>query len=52
MRCVDIPITIPDGDVIVLDKYLGKGLQADETELPEDAPGEWAATSGKSGSLS
>lgn len=36
----DIPIIFPDGDVIVLDQYLGKGLQPNEKELPEDAPGE------------
>ncbi|KAI0249448.1 ubiquitin carboxyl-terminal hydrolase 14 [Lactifluus subvellereus] len=35
---LDIPIVLPDGDVIVLDPYLGKGLQPDETELPDDAP--------------
>lgn len=34
----DIPIIFPDDDVIVLDQYLGKGLQPNETELPEDAP--------------
>lgn len=40
MRQKDIPVIFPDGDVIVLDQYLGKGLQPNETELPEDAPGE------------
>ncbi len=37
---IDMPIIFPDGDVIVLDQYLGKGLQPNETGLPEDAPGE------------
>jgi len=36
----DVPIILPDGDCIVLDQYLGKGLQPGETQLPEDAPGE------------
>jgi hypothetical protein len=40
MREKDIPVIFPDGDVIVLDQYLGKGLQPNETEFPEDAPGE------------
>jgi ubiquitin carboxyl-terminal hydrolase 5/13 len=40
MRQKDIPVIFPDGDVIVLDEYLGRGLQPNETELPEDAPGE------------
>lgn len=40
MYYLDIPIVLPDGDVIVLDQYLGKGLQPEETELREDAPGE------------
>jgi ubiquitin carboxyl-terminal hydrolase 5/13 len=39
MRQKDIPILFPDGDVIVLDQYHGKGLQPSETELPEDASG-------------
>ncbi|KAH9959709.1 ubiquitin carboxyl-terminal hydrolase 14 [Russula compacta] len=34
---LDIPIILPDDDTIVLDQYLGKGLQPGETELPEDA---------------
>ncbi|KAI9452342.1 ubiquitin carboxyl-terminal hydrolase 14 [Russula earlei] len=37
---LDVPILLPDGDTIVLDQYLGKGLQTGETELPEDAPAE------------
>jgi hypothetical protein len=40
MRRKDIPVIFPDDDVIVLDQYLGKGLQPNETELPGDAPGE------------
>jgi hypothetical protein len=36
----DIPVIFPDGDVIVLDQYLGKGLQSNEIELPGDAQGE------------
>jgi ubiquitin carboxyl-terminal hydrolase 5/13 len=40
MHQKDIPVIFPDGDVIVLDQYLGKGLQPNERELPEDAPGE------------
>ena len=40
MHYTDVPIILPDGDSIVLDQYLGKGLQPGETQLPEDAPGE------------
>ena len=40
MRQKDIPVIFLDGDVIALDQYLGKGLQPNETELPEDASGE------------
>jgi ubiquitin carboxyl-terminal hydrolase 5/13 len=35
-----VPIILPDGDSIVLDQYLGKGLQPGESQLPEDAQGE------------
>ena len=40
MCYTDVPLILPDGDSIVLDQYLGKGLQTGETQLPEDAPGE------------
>lgn len=30
----DIPIILPEGD-LVLDKYVGKGLQAGEVEIPD-----------------
>ncbi|KAI0292227.1 ubiquitinyl hydrolase [Multifurca ochricompacta] len=33
---LDIPIVLSDGDVIVLDQHLGKGLQPGETELPDN----------------
>ncbi|KAI0055329.1 ubiquitin carboxyl-terminal hydrolase 14 [Artomyces pyxidatus] len=39
---LDIPLILPTDDILELDKYLGKGLQPDETELPNDeaaAPG-------------
>jgi ubiquitin carboxyl-terminal hydrolase 5/13 len=37
---LDIPIILPDGDVLTFDEqHLGKGLQPDETELQDDAPG-------------
>ncbi|KAG6333444.1 hypothetical protein ID866_5646 [Astraeus odoratus] len=32
---LDIPVILPEGDVLVLDKYLGHGLQPGEVELPE-----------------
>jgi hypothetical protein len=35
----DVPVVLPDGDIVTLDQYLGKGLQPDETELPNDVPG-------------
>jgi ubiquitin carboxyl-terminal hydrolase 5/13 len=36
----DIPIILPEGDVLTFDQqHLGKGLQPDETELQDDAPG-------------
>jgi ubiquitin carboxyl-terminal hydrolase 5/13 len=36
---LDIPINLPPSDTLSLDKYIGKGLQATEVELPEDKPG-------------
>jgi len=37
---LDIPIILPEGDVLTFDQqHLGKGLQPDETELQDDAPG-------------
>ncbi|KAI0716151.1 ubiquitinyl hydrolase [Cerioporus squamosus] len=39
---LDIPIILPEGDVLQLDEYVGRGLQPGETELPNDeaaAPG-------------
>lgn len=37
---LDIPINLPPLDALRLDKYIGKGLQATEVELPEDKSGE------------
>jgi len=34
---LDIPVLIPPSDILVLDQYVGHGLQSGETELPEDA---------------
>ncbi|CDO69813.1 hypothetical protein BN946_scf184803.g11 [Trametes cinnabarina] len=39
---LDIPVILPESDELQLDEYLGRGLQPDETELPNDeaaAPG-------------
>ena len=36
---LDIPISLPPSDILILDKYVGKGLQDTEVELPEDKPG-------------
>ncbi|TFK84594.1 ubiquitin carboxyl-terminal hydrolase 14 [Polyporus arcularius HHB13444] len=33
---LDIPIILPEDDVLQLDEYLGRGLQPGETELPND----------------
>ncbi|KAL0069328.1 ubiquitin C-terminal hydrolase Ubp14 [Marasmius tenuissimus] len=34
---LDIPVVLPSDDLLIFDyKYLGKGLQPEETELPED----------------
>ena len=30
----DIPLILPASDELVLDKYISRGLQPDETELP------------------
>ena len=39
-RCfADIPVILPEDDVLQLDEYLGRGLQPGETELPKDEPG-------------
>ncbi|KAG8221718.1 hypothetical protein J3R82DRAFT_2006 [Butyriboletus roseoflavus] len=35
---LDIPIILPEGD-LVLDQYIGKGLQAGEEELPDGSSG-------------
>ena len=36
----DIPIVLPEGDVLTFDQqHLGNGLQLDETELQDEAPG-------------
>ena len=36
----DIPIILPEGDVLTFDQqHLGNGLQPDETELQDEAPG-------------
>ena len=36
---LDIPINLPPSDTLILDKYIGRGLQATEVELPEGEPG-------------
>ena len=36
---VDIPVILPEDDTLLLDEYLGRGLQPGETELPKDEPG-------------
>ncbi|KAH9055282.1 ubiquitin carboxyl-terminal hydrolase 14 [Lactarius vividus] len=37
---LDIPIVLPDGDVLTFDQqHLGRGLQPGETELQDNAPG-------------
>ena len=36
---LDISINLPPSDALSLDKYIGKGLQATEVELPEDKSG-------------
>ena len=36
---LDIPINLPPSDTLILDKYIGKGLQDTEVELPGDKPG-------------
>ncbi|CAL1697115.1 unnamed protein product [Somion occarium] len=33
---LDIPVILPEDDIIQLDEYLGTGLQANEVALPED----------------
>ncbi|THH03651.1 hypothetical protein EW145_g6112 [Phellinidium pouzarii] len=34
---LDIPLILPTGDELVLDSYLGQGLQPGETEFPDDS---------------
>ncbi|KAH8091347.1 ubiquitin carboxyl-terminal hydrolase 14 [Cristinia sonorae] len=36
---LDIPVILPSDDILHLDEFLGGGLQANETALPEDSPG-------------
>lgn len=36
---LDIPINLPPSDVLSMDRYIGKGLQDTEVELPGDEPG-------------
>ena len=36
---VDIPVILPEDDVLQLDEYVGHGLQPGETELPNDGAG-------------
>ena len=38
-ECADIPIILPEDDIIVLDEYVGRGLQPGEEELPNDEAG-------------
>ncbi|QRW15287.1 ubiquitin carboxyl-terminal hydrolase [Ceratobasidium sp. AG-Ba] len=35
---LDVPVLLPEDDVLSLDKHLGHGLQPDEVELPDDKP--------------
>lgn len=35
---LDIPVILPEDEVLQLDEYLGRGLQPGETELPKDEP--------------
>ena len=42
---VDVPVVLPEADVLVLDGYKGNGLREGEVALPEDAaaaPGQWS----------
>lgn len=40
MTCTDIPLILPEGDVLEFgEKHIGKGLASGEEELPEDKPG-------------
>jgi ubiquitin carboxyl-terminal hydrolase 5/13 len=39
MSSSDIPLVLPEDDILQLDDYLGHGLQPGETELPEDQAG-------------
>ena len=44
MLCdLDIPVILPEGDVLQLDEYVGRGLQPGETELPNDEAGAYAS---------
>ncbi|KAI0089709.1 ubiquitin carboxyl-terminal hydrolase 14 [Irpex rosettiformis] len=35
---LDIPVILPEDDTLELDKYLGRGVQPGEVELPDDQP--------------
>ncbi|KAG9126310.1 hypothetical protein FRC07_003965 [Ceratobasidium sp. 392] len=35
---LDVPVLLPEDDILALDKHLGHGLQTDEVELPDDKP--------------
>lgn len=35
--CPDIPVILPQDNILTLDKYLGKGLQPNEEPLPDEA---------------
>ncbi|KAF8610742.1 ubiquitinyl hydrolase [Ceratobasidium sp. AG-I] len=35
---LDVPVQLPEDDILTLDKHLGHGLQPDEVELPNDKP--------------
>lgn len=36
---LDIPVLLPEDDILQLDDYIGRGLQPGETEFPDDAAG-------------
>ncbi|KAI0686470.1 ubiquitinyl hydrolase [Cytidiella melzeri] len=36
---LDIPIILPENDILPLDKYLGRGVQPGEVELPDEQAG-------------
>ena len=47
----DIPVILPDNDELTLDKYIGKGLQSGEQELPDEVASECQFTSVSSNCL-